>query len=130
MEVRARSLADQQLPMEDDPWPQAGRNMTSSDLKNSQQTSQNPPRFLRKVKHEVNEMARVTCSVLRCQATKLSYLFIPAFISIFWLLICLITTRNPNVTLEDKYIKVSKIERYTYFNTAFLAMFEKDFIHT
>jgi len=105
MEVRARSLADQQLPMEDDPWPQAGRNMTSSDLKNSQQTSQNPPRFLRKVKHEVNEMARVTCSVLRCQATKLSYLFIPAFISIFWLLICLITTRNPNVTLEDKYIK-------------------------
>jgi len=76
--------------------------MASSDLEQNQ--TQNP-RFMRKVKHEIHEMGRVTCSMLRCQASKLSYLFIPAFISLFWLLICVITTRNPNVTLEERYIK-------------------------
>merc|ERR1719273_2832825 len=75
--------------------------MTSTDLK----LNQNPPtRFIRKVKHEIQEMGRVTCTMLRCQASKLSYLFIPFFISIFWLFICLLTTRNPNVTLEQRYI--------------------------
>ena len=85
-------------------WNPSHTTMTSTDLK----PNQNPPtRFIRKVKHEVHEMGRVTCSMLRCQASKLSYLFIPFFISIFWLVIMLITTRNPNATLEDKYIRVS-----------------------
>lgn len=85
-------------------WNPSHTTMTSTDLK----LNQNPPtRFIRKVKHEVHEMGRVTCSMLRCQASKLTYLFIPFFISIFWLVIMLITTRNPNATLEDKYIRVS-----------------------
>jgi len=112
MEVRARALAEQQS--QDDSstvnpdhherkfWNPSHTTMTSTDLKHNQ----NPPtRFIRKVKHEVHEMGRVTCSMLRCQASKLSYLFIPFFISIFWLVIMLITTRNPNATLEDKYIR-------------------------
>ena len=109
MEVRARALADQfqNSGSSENDWPNQSMN-SSSDLNfSSQDSPQNKPRFIRKVKHEIGEMTRVTCSMLRCQATKLSYLFIPAFISIFWLLICLITTRNPNVTLEDRYIKVS-----------------------
>ena len=87
-------------------WNPSHTTMTSTDLN----SNQNPPtRFIRKVKHEVHEMGRVTCSMLRCQASKLTYLFIPFFISIFWLVIMLITTRNPNATLEDKYIRVSLI---------------------
>ncbi len=60
----------------------------------------------RKVRYESREMARVTVNMLKGHGSRLSYLFIPAFISIFWLFICLTTTRNPNVTLEDKYLKV------------------------
>ena len=122
MEVRARALAEQQNNLQnqedhDSNNAEHERNfwnsghtttMTSTDLNNIQLQNQNQkPRFIRKVKHEINEMGRVTCSMLRCQASKLTYLFIPAFISIFWLLICLITTRNPNVTLEERYIRVS-----------------------
>ena len=73
-----------------------------SDLKN------NKSRFWRKIKHETIEMARVTVNMLKGNGSKVSYLFIPAFISLFWLGICFFTTRNPNVTLEDQYIKVRK----------------------
>ena len=76
--------------------------MASYDLKENQ--TQKNPRFMRKVKHEIQEMGRVTCTMLRCQASKMSYLFIPFFISIFWLFIMLLTTRNPNVTLEQRYV--------------------------
>lgn len=98
MEVRVRALADQQS--KEEFW--IDHKMEKKDL-----SSPKKPHLVRRVKHEINEMTRVTCNVLRCQASKLSYLFIPAFISIFWLVICLITTRNPNVTLEDRYIKVN-----------------------
>ena len=74
----------------------------SQDLKN-----QKNPRFWRKVKHEVMEIGRVTLNMLKGQGSKFSYLFIPAFISLLWLVICFITTRNPNVTLEEQYIRVS-----------------------
>ena len=74
-----------------------------SDLKN------NKSRFWRKIKHETIEMARVTVNMLKGNGSKVSYLFIPAFISLFWLGICFFTTRNPNVTLEDQYIKVKNI---------------------
>lgn len=72
----------------------------SQDLKN-----QKNPRFWRKVKHEVMEIGRVTLNMLKGQGSKFSYLFIPAFISLLWLVICFITTRNPNVTLEEQYIR-------------------------
>jgi len=107
--MRARALAEK--PDQDESnherrdivWNSSHSNsMASYDLNENQ--TQNNPRFMRKVKHEIHEMTRVTCSVLRCQASKLSYLFIPFFISIFWLFICLLTTRNPNVTLEQRYI--------------------------
>ena len=75
----------------------------SQDLKN-----QKNPRFWRKVKHEVMEIGRVTLNMLKGQGSKFSYLFIPAFISLLWLVICFITTRNPNVTLEEQYIRVRK----------------------
>ena len=65
------------------------------------------PRLWRKIKHEVMEMVRVTFNMLKGQGSKFSYLFIPAFISLLWLVICFVTTRNPNVTLEEQYIRVS-----------------------
>lgn len=75
--------------------------MDNHDLKN-----QKNPRLWRKVKHEVTEIGRVTLNMLKGQGSKFSYLFIPAFISLLWLVICFITTRNPNVTLEEQYIRV------------------------
>lgn len=107
MEVRARALAEHrnELWMEED----IKKEGLSSSMTNDLSSSHNKPKFIRKIKHEIHEMTRVTCTVLRCQASKLTYLFIPAFISIFWILICLITTRSPNVTLEERYVKVMEV---------------------
>ena len=66
----------------------------SQDLKN-----QKNPRFWRKVKHEVMEIGRVTLNMLKGQGSKFSYLFIPAFISLLWLVICFIKV---SVTFSQK----------------------------
>ena len=78
--------------------------MTSNDVKMDLKTK---PKIWRKLRHEIWEMGRVTVNMLSGQGSKLSYLFIPACISLLWLVICFVTTRNPNVTLEEQYIKVS-----------------------
>ena len=112
MEVRVRALAEQPNKDSQEFWLQpgggGGRTMDSDlNLDHHHQPS-NQSRFMRRIKHELTEMKRVTCNLVRCQASKFSYLFIPAFISIFWILIMLITTRNPNVTLEERYVRVIK----------------------
>lgn len=105
MEMRARAFAEEQNP-DQYQWGPEEYSKTSktttmdSDLRKSS-------KLWRRVKHEVIEMSRVTINMLKGQGSKVSYLFIPAFISIFWLVICFVTTRNPNVTLEDQYIRVS-----------------------
>ena len=79
---------------------EASKYVKMSDLNNTK------PKLWRRAKHEAYEMVRVTVNMLKGQGSKFSYLFIPAFISLFWLVICFVTTRNPNVTLEDQYIRV------------------------
>ena len=79
--------------------PEASKYVKMSDLNTK-------PKLWRRVKHEAFEMIRVTVNMLKGQGSKFSYLFIPAFISLFWLVICFVTTRNPNVTLEEQYIRV------------------------
>ena len=97
MEVRVRAFAEE---------PKYGyeENLGYQQQKMTDLKSQS--RIWRRIKHEAIEMTRVTVNMLKGNGSKLSYLFIPAFISLFWLGICFITTRNPNVTLEDQYIRV------------------------
>ena len=116
MEVRARAFAEdnsgygngdqfrnfesnQPLKMTD----LKNRSSSSFELSDS---SKSRSSFWRRIKHETYEMTRVTVNMLKGNGSKLAYLFIPAFISLFWLGICFMTTRNPNVTLEDQYLKV------------------------
>lgn len=96
MEVRVRAFAEE---------PKYGyeENLGYQQQKMTDLKSQS--RIWRRIKHEAIEMTRVTVNMLKGNGSKLSYLFIPAFISLFWLGICFFTTRNPNVTLEDQYIR-------------------------
>ena len=112
MEVRARAFAEdnsgfhgngdqyQPLKMTD------LKNRSSSSSFELSDSSKSRSSFWRRIKHETYEMTRVTVNMLKGNGSKLAYLFIPAFISLFWLGICFMTTRNPNVTLEDQYLKV------------------------
>jgi hypothetical protein len=61
-----------------------------------------PEGFFRRVRREVREMGRVTVQMLKGQGSALSYLFIPALISLLWLVVCIMTTRNTSMTLEQR----------------------------
>ena len=117
MEVRARAFAEDNSGYGNGPpHPDPYQPMKMTDLKNnrnssssfelSDSSSKSKSTFWRRIKHEAYEMTRVTVNMLRGNGSKVAYLFIPAFISLFWLGICFMTTRNPNVTLEDQYLKV------------------------
>lgn len=82
-------------------------NLATSENRSRKMSDLKKARLWRRVRHEVWEMARVTINMLKGNGSKLSYLFIPAFISLLWLFIMLFTTRNPNVTLDERYIRVS-----------------------
>lgn len=116
MEVRARAFAEDNSGYGNGPpHPDPYQPMKMTDLKNnrnssssfelSDSSSKSKSTFWRRIKHETYEMTRVTVNMLRGNGSKVAYLFIPAFISLFWLGICFMTTRNPNVTLEDQYLK-------------------------
>jgi hypothetical protein len=50
--------------------------------------------IFRRVRREIREMGRVTIQMLKGQGSALSYLFIPALISLLWLVVCFMTTRD------------------------------------
>ena len=58
--------------------------------------------LLRRVRREAREMGRVLIQMLKGQGSALSYLFIQALISLLWLVVCIMTTRNTSMTLEQR----------------------------
>ena len=119
MEVRARAFAEDNSgygygsPESDHQYNQPMKmtdlnknRSSSSSFELSDSSNKSKSTFWRRIKHETYEMTRVTVNMLKGNGSKLAYLFIPAFISLFWLGICFMTTRNPNVTLEEQYLKV------------------------
>ena len=115
MEMRARAFNEEppNAYQWEDQYSKTSKMNSGQDLRQSN-------KCLRRVKHEVREMGRVLLNMLKGQGSKLAYLFIPAFISILWLVICFVTTRNPNVTLEDQYIRVSIFTGQIFLDLAIL----------
>ena len=76
------------------------------------------PTIRQRIRRETWEMARVFTNLLQGRGSKVTYLLIPAMISLFWVLICLFTTRQPSMTLEDrlaqKHYRVSMHKKSTY----------------
>ena len=60
------------------------------------------PTVRQRIRRETWEMMRVLTNLLQGRGSKVTYLLIPAMISLFWVLICLFTTRQPSMTLEDR----------------------------
>ena len=64
--------------------------------------SGNKPTLRQRLRRETWEMARVMTTLIQGRASKLTYLLIPAMISLLWVLICLFTTRQPSISLEER----------------------------
>jgi len=64
--------------------------------------SGNCPTLKQKIRRETWEMTRVMTTLVQGRASKLTYLLIPAMISILWVLICLFTTRQPSISIEER----------------------------
>ena len=64
--------------------------------------SGNCPTLRQKIRRETWEMARVMSTLIQGRASKLTYLLIPIMITLFWVLICLFTTRQPSISLEER----------------------------
>jgi hypothetical protein len=60
---------------------------------------------------EMFEMGRVALKMVQGRGSTLAYLLIPALISLMWFLVCFMTVKNPNLTLEErlaqKHLRVS-----------------------
>ena len=55
-----------------------------------------------RIRRETWEMARVMTNLIQGRGSKVTYLLMPAMISLFWVLICLFTTRQPSISLEER----------------------------
>ena len=64
--------------------------------------SGNCPTLKQQIRRETWEMTRVMTTLVQGRASKLTYLLIPAMISILWVLICLFTTRQPSISIEER----------------------------
>ena len=64
--------------------------------------SGNCPTLRQKIRRETWEMSRVMTTIIQGRASKLTYLLMPAMISLLWVLICLFTTRQPSISLEER----------------------------
>ena len=62
----------------------------------------NRPTLRQRLRRETWEMSRVMTNLIQGRASKLTYLLMPAMISLFWVLICLLTTRQPSISLEER----------------------------
>ena len=60
------------------------------------------PTIRQRIRREVWEMGRVMTNLLQGRGSKVTYLLIPVMISLFWVLICLFTTRQPSISLEER----------------------------
>ncbi len=65
-----------------------------------------------RLKRETWLMGAAALRLVKGQGSSLAYLLIPAFISLLWLLVCMLTTKAPSLTLEErfaqKHLRVSK----------------------
>lgn len=74
-----------------------------------------PDGLFRRVRREIREMGRVTIQMLKGQGSALSYLFIPALISLLWLVVCFMTTRNTSMSLEQRLSQsFYKVSHYSF----------------
>ena len=78
----------------------------------------NGPTMRQRIRRETWEMARVMSNLIQGRGSKLTYLLIPAMISLFWVLICLFTTRQPSISLEERlsqqHYRVSTRNQYYF----------------
>lgn len=63
-------------------------------------------------RREARELGRAAVRLLKGQGSAAAYLFIPALVSLLWLGLCLVTTRSPSMSLEErlseKYLRVRR----------------------
>lgn len=60
------------------------------------------PTIRQRIRREMWELTRVMTNLLQGRGSKVTYLLIPTMISLFWVLICLLTTRQPSISLEER----------------------------
>ena len=72
---------------------------------------------------EMREIFRATIRLFKGEGSAWAYLFIPALISLLWILVCLFTVKSPSMTLEErlsqKYLRVSFELSYCIHSIAF-----------
>ena len=73
------------------------------------------PTIRQRIRREIWELTRVMTNLLQGRGSKVTYLLIPTMISLFWVLICLLTTRQPSISLEERlsqqHYRVGKLLR-------------------
>ena len=73
------------------------------------------PTIRQRIRREMWELTRVMTNLLQGRGSKVTYLLIPTMISLFWVLICLLTTRQPSISLEERlsqqHYRVGKLLR-------------------
>ena len=94
MEVRSRNFTGNSRDLDrDDPAGKKSRNHLCS-----------------RIFREFSELSRTAARLFKGRGSNLAYLFIPAFISLLWLLLAFLTTRTPSMSLEERlsqqYLKV------------------------
>ena len=100
MEIRARNVM-----MEDDDDGQHTRRGTGYNANIGSGRG-----FKRAFLREMDELWRAAVRMIKGRGSVLGYLLIPAIISLLWLLVAIVTTRGPTMSLEDRlsktYVKV------------------------
>lgn len=65
-------------------------------------------------RREMFELGRASLRLLKGEGSWLAYLMVPAVTAMLWLLVCMLTTRAPSMSLEQrlshKYLKVRWLE--------------------
>ncbi len=71
--------------------------------------------LLSRARSELGELGRAALRLLKGEGSLLAYLLIPALITMLWLLVCMLTTRAPSMSLEQrlsqKYLRVRRKTR-------------------
>lgn len=66
---------------------------------------------------ELGLLGGATCRILKGRGSNLTYLFIPALISIIWLIVCLLTVRSPSLSLEERFSQKNLRVSWEIWNT-------------
>ena len=102
MEVRTRSSSNQRTSnwTDNDVCKESSRDAKGENVTMHYQGG--GPTIRQRIRRETWEMTRVLMNLIQGRASKVTYLLIPAMISLFWLLICIFTTRQPSLTIEER----------------------------